>query len=136
MSLTNLLSWLTGADGGAFLLISWAVSWGLNDVAWWNGLKAQTKALIILSGSGVMGAGAAALQANPEVVPAIEPFVRPLIFAVMAWLGTQVAHRGTKSLEAKLTEAKASTVEAKASVTQAKAQAELAEAAAPEAVEA
>lgn len=114
MSFTELLAWLTGPDGGAFLLVSWAISWGLNGTAFWQKLSPQTKTLIILVVSGLLGAGAAALQSNPALVAAIEPYVRPVIFAVMAWLGTQTAHRASKNLGAKLEEAKAATVASEA----------------------
>lgn len=121
MDLTGILSWLTGADGGAFLLVSWAVAWGLEGWTTWQKLSAQLKILIILAASGLFGAGAAALQSNPELVAAIEPYLRPLIYGVMAWLSTQTAHRASKKLEATQQEAKAATVEASASKKEAKA---------------
>lgn len=134
MSFENILAWLTGADGGAFLLVSWAVSWGLEGTAFWEKLSSQAKALIILVVAGLLGAVAAALQSNPALVATLEPYLRPLIYAVLAWLGTQVPHRATKVFKAKLEQAKASTVEAaaakvsaKAETVQAKAQVEQAE---------
>lgn len=121
MDLTGVLAWLTGSGGGAFLLISWAASWGLEGVTWWHNLKAQVKVIIILAFSGLLGAGAAALQANPDLVAAIEPYIRPLIYGVMAWLSTQTAHWVSQFLEARKQEAKAATVEAASSKVEAKA---------------
>lgn len=93
MTFSNFLAWLTSPDGGAFLLISWAASWGLEGWSWWEKRSANAKKLLILAASAVLGAGAAALQAHPEIVAAIEPILQPVIYIVIAWLGTQTAHK-------------------------------------------
>lgn len=99
MTLTDILNWLTGADAGAFLLVSWAIAWGLEGTAWWQSLKSQLKVLIIVGVSGALGASAVALQASPQIVAALEPYLQPLIYAVLAWLGTQTAHKINKRVE-------------------------------------
>lgn len=93
MSLIEVLEWITGAGGGAFLIISWAVSWGLEKTEWWEGLTSQVRALFILGLSVVLGIIATALKLNPQVVEAIEPFFQPIMYSILAWLGTQIAHK-------------------------------------------
>lgn len=93
MDLAAVLDWLTGPDGGAFIFVTWAVSWGLEEFNGWHRLPTRAKSLIILALSGLLGACAQWLGSHPETVAAIAPYVQPLIYAAMAWLGSQVAHR-------------------------------------------
>lgn len=93
MGVNDLIAWLTGADGGAFIFITWALSWAFEEATWWQALSSKLKSLIILILSALLGVGSVALQQNPALVAALEPYLQPVIYIVIAWLGTQVAHR-------------------------------------------
>lgn len=93
MNLNQILDFLTGADGAGFLWVSWALSWAFEGAAWWQALSSKLKSLIFLGISGLLGVGAVYLKLHPAVVAAVEPYVQPLIYMVIAWLGSQVAHR-------------------------------------------
>jgi len=93
MSLENVLAWLTGADAGAFLVVTWLASWGLEEFAFWQKLSSKARQLIILLLAAALGAGAQWLADNPATVAALQPYVQPAIYAAIAWLGSQVAHR-------------------------------------------
>lgn len=104
MIFTDILSWITGADGGAFLFVSWAISWALEGVSVWENLSPKVKSLAILIVSALLGSLAVALQQSPELVAAIEPYFQPVIYAVLAWLGTQTAHKFNADRRPKLLE--------------------------------
>lgn len=93
MSLTEVLEWLTGSGGGAFLVISWAISWGLEKTEWWENLSSQARALTILGLAAVLGIIATFLKLNPLIVAAMEPYFQPIMYSILAWLGTQIAHK-------------------------------------------
>lgn len=92
MDLQNVLAWLSGADSGAFVVISVAVSVLLEDTKWWNGLKSKFKYLIILAFAILLGIGSAILASYPVAVAAIDPYFKPFMYAVLAWLATQGIH--------------------------------------------
>ena len=92
-SLSALLTWLTGADAGAFVLVSGAVALFLEDVDKWNALQSKIRFLIILGASALLGVGASFLAQYPDVVLAIEPYFRPVMYTVLAWLSTQTLHK-------------------------------------------
>ena len=92
-SLSALLAWLTGADAGAFILVSGAVALFLEDIDKWNALLPKVRFLIILGVSALLGIGASFLAQYPDVVLAIDPFFKPVMYTVMAWLGTQTLHK-------------------------------------------
>lgn len=94
----DLLNWLSSADGGAFIIVTWAVSWALEEAAWWHALTSKTRSLAVLGVSIVLALGATVLQQNPELVAAIEPYFVPVYYTVGAWLATQAAHKGYKLL--------------------------------------
>ena len=93
MDLQNLLDWLTGADAGAFLVVTWFASWGLEKASFWQKISSQLKAVTILVLAGILGGGSGWLSANPKVVGAIQPYVQPAIYGALAWLGSQTAHK-------------------------------------------
>ncbi len=92
MNLSEVLNWLVGPDSGAFVVISIAISVFLEDVAWWANLKSKWKYLIILGLAILLGIGGAILSANPNAVAAIEPYFKPFMYAILAWLSTQGIH--------------------------------------------
>jgi len=98
--LENVLTWLTSSDGGALLVVMWAVSWGLEKSQWWHALDSRTRALVILLASIVIALAAAVLQQHPELVAALDVYFQPVYFVVLAWLATQTAHLGYKRLTA------------------------------------
>lgn len=97
--LGNILEWLTSSEGGAFIVVAWAVSWLLEDVERWHALPSKTRSLIILGLSAVLGVVSVVLQQNPDVVAAIEPYFQPVYYAILAWLTTQGAYKGYKVLQ-------------------------------------
>ena len=91
--LNDVLNWLTGADAGAFLIVSGALAWAFEDWATWQRLKPKVKAIVILGLSGSLAIGATMLSANPDLVASIDPFFRPFMTVLLAWLATQAAHK-------------------------------------------
>lgn len=89
----DFLSWITSADGGAFILVSWLVAWGLEDLKAWHDLSSKARSLIVLVVAALTGVGARALQMNPELVAIIEPWFEPVAFVIGSWLATQTAHK-------------------------------------------
>jgi len=98
-NLSEVLKWLTGTGGGAFLLISWAIAWGLEGVPKWEALSSKLKTLIILGLSAVLGVLATWLLQFPDLVAAIDVYFRPVLYVVMVWLGSQTAHKVDKVVE-------------------------------------
>ncbi len=92
-NLQQLIAWLTGVDGGAFLVVSAFAAWYLEGLSWWARFTRQGKSFLILGASIVLGIGFKVLGAFPAVVAAIDPYARTVIFILMVWLGTQVAHK-------------------------------------------
>jgi len=90
---TDLLSWLVGAEGGAFILVSWALSWALEGLKWWEELVSKAKSLIILGVAVLLGLVSVWLTSHPTIVEAIAPYMQAVMYIVSAWLATQVAHR-------------------------------------------
>lgn len=91
--LENLLGWLTSTDGGAFALVLWGASWGLEELPQWQKLNPKAKSLAILGIASVVAVGAAVLQAYPDVVAWLDPFLTPVYYVVLAWLATQTVHK-------------------------------------------
>ena len=92
-TLGGFLSWLTGAEGGAFILVSWALAWGLEYSEGWKSLNAKVKGALILIISVILGLGAQYLQTQPAVLAVIDPYFRTLASIVTVCLATQTAHR-------------------------------------------
>lgn len=91
-TLTDLLNWLT-SEGGALILVAWAISWGLEGWARWEVLSSKVKSLAILGVAVVLGCLAVWLQSQPALVARLSPYGRLLITIVSMWLTTQTAHR-------------------------------------------
>lgn len=87
----ELVNWLT--IGGSVSLVSWFVSWLLEDFDWWNAMKSQYRRLIILGAALAIGAGAKALQLNEELLNALLPYLDTGVLVITAWVATQVAHK-------------------------------------------
>ena len=96
----NVIAWFVSPDGGAFIAVTWAASWALEDVAAWHKLSSRVRSLAILGVAIVLGLGAKALQQNPQIVAAIEPYATTATYIVLAWLATQLGHKGNKFLSA------------------------------------
>lgn len=89
---SEVITWLIG--GGTVAAVSWFVSWFLEPLAWWQALRSQVRKLIILGVSIGIGMVATFLAGLPpeELAPYL-PYLNTFILAVVAWLGSQVAHR-------------------------------------------
>jgi len=100
--INEFLQWLTGAQGGAFLVIMFVVSWQLENLEFWTKIPSGTKQLIILLVASALSACAVALQYNPELLAAIDPYFRAVSYVVVVWLTSQAAHKIDKSYKANL----------------------------------
>lgn len=89
----ELLDWLIGPDGGAWIVITFVVSWALEGWGTWDNLPSKAKSLIILVLAIVLGLFANLLSMHPEVVAAIEPYSKVVMTILTLWLSTQTAHR-------------------------------------------
>jgi len=92
--LNSVVQWVT--TGGAVAVVSWFVSWLLEDFDWWKNIKSQYKKLIILGAALLIGIGAQYLKLNPEVFAAIKPYLDGSVLVIGAWIATQVAHKADK----------------------------------------
>ena len=93
MEISNFLPWITGADGGAFIVIAWALAWALEPTEFWHKLTSMYKSLIILIAAAVLGMVSVWLQGQPEIIAAIAPYFKTITYVVIAWLATQTAHK-------------------------------------------
>ena len=91
LDLTAVLQYLV--QGGSIVIIAWAVSWGLEGMDWWHALTSKARSLIILGASLVLGVGAHVLLLFPDAIAAIAPYFATIMGTVVAWLGTQAAHK-------------------------------------------
>lgn len=98
-NLPELLQWLMGP--GAFLVITWAVSWALEGWNWWMALASSVKRLLILITAVALGIGSFVLQQNPALVATLDPYIKIVISMVVMWLSTQAAHKVDKALTSK-----------------------------------
>ena len=99
MNLEQILQWLTSSDGGALIVVMWFVSWGLEELDWWQSLESKARSLIILGTAAAIALLAAALQTRPDWVAAIDPFFQPVYYVLLAWLATQTVHRVGQALK-------------------------------------
>lgn len=90
-TLQDLLVWLAGP--GAFVAVSWATAWLLEDVAWWQNLTGKLRSVITLAGSLVIGIVAIIVLGNEEIVAALSPYFAAIIAIVGTWIVTQTAHK-------------------------------------------
>lgn len=80
--------------GGAVGAVAWFASWFLEGFAFWDKLPSKLKSLIILVLAILVGILATwLLSLPPEQLAPYLPYISMVIMTVVAWLGTQVAHR-------------------------------------------
>lgn len=91
-SLDELLRWITGTSGGAFLIVAWFISWAVEGTTFWGKLTSQMKSMIMVLAAGIFGGLAYHLSVHQELVSVIDPYVRPLMYAATLWLVNQLAH--------------------------------------------
>ena len=96
MNFTDLIQWVIGIKGGAFIIVSWAISWALEGWDAWQMLTKKAKSMIILATAVVVGLLFTWLNTQPDIIAAIEPYMNTVIYIVMVWLSTQVAHKVNK----------------------------------------
>ena len=89
---SEVITWLIG--GGTVAVVSWFVSWFLEPLVWWQALRSQVRSLIILGAALVIGLVATYLAGlPPEKLEPYLPYLNTFVLAIVAWLGSQVAHR-------------------------------------------
>ena len=86
-----LITWLM--TGGVVVVVSWCASWALEKWSWWQALSSKTRAVLILISSSVLGVCTVVLVHNPVLFEAIKPYAQVILTTIIAWLGTQTAHR-------------------------------------------
>lgn len=90
--LNEVIGWL--ATGGAVAAVAWFASWALEGFSVWNALPSRLKSLVILALSLLIGLLATWVRLlPPEQLIRIMPYANTAILTIVAWLGTQVAHR-------------------------------------------
>jgi hypothetical protein len=92
---SEVMQWLT--TGGSVALVAWFVSWLVEDYAWWNNFKVQTKKLLILLVALIIGMGAQYIKLHPELIVLIKPYMDSGVLIVVAWVATQIAHKVDKA---------------------------------------
>lgn len=95
----DLLKWILSPQGGAVIIVTFAISWFIQDYAWWQNFKPNTQKLVILGIAVLLGIGATYLQLNPQVYDAIKPYLQSVITITVAWLGLQTAHKVDKKTQ-------------------------------------
>lgn len=93
-NLTDVIQWVK--IGGAITIVSWFVSWLLDDFTWWQNIKTQYKKLLILGVAIVIGIGAQYLDLHQEALEVIRPYLDSSVMILVAWIATQVAHKADK----------------------------------------
>ena len=89
---SEVIGWL--ATGGAVAAVAWFASWFLEGLGWWSRLASQVKSLLILALALVLGLAATWVRLLPaEAVAKYVPYFNVVVLTVVAWLGSQVAHR-------------------------------------------
>jgi hypothetical protein len=89
---SEIVGWL--ATGGAVAVVAWFASWFLEGFAWWEKVSSQLKSLVILLIALLIGLAATWVRLlPPEVVAPFIPYANMVVLTVVAWLGSQVAHR-------------------------------------------
>lgn len=91
----KVMEWLT--VGGSVAVVSWFVSWLLEDFDWWNNIKAQYKKLLVFVFAALIGVGAKYLQLNEQALLVIKPYLDTVILVGGAWVATQIAHKADKA---------------------------------------
>ena len=92
---STVVEWLS--VGGSVTVVSWFVSWLLEDFAWWNALKSQAKKLFIFVVAALIGIGATYLRQNESAIQALLPYLDTVVLVGGAWVATQIAHKVDKA---------------------------------------
>ena len=93
--LNQVLAWL--ATGGAVAAVAWFASWALESLSAWQSLPGRLKSLLILALALAIGLLATwVMSLPPEQLARIMPYANTAILTIVAWLGTQVAHRADR----------------------------------------
>jgi len=79
--------------GGAVVVVSWFASWGLEKWAWWQSLSSKVRSALILVGSSLLGLVVVLIVNNETIWIAVRPYAQVILTTIIAWLGTQTAHR-------------------------------------------
>jgi len=88
----EVIGWLV--TGGAVAVTAWFTSWFLEGLGWWGRLTSQVKSLVILGAALSIGLLATWVQLQPpEALAKYAPYANMVVMTVIAWLGTQVAHK-------------------------------------------
>lgn len=90
--LSDVLQWLVGTSGGAFIVITWVTSWALEKAAWWGKLNSMVKSISIIVLSGVLGGLSQLLLTRPDIVVMIDPYFKPIMYAALLWVSSQAFH--------------------------------------------
>jgi hypothetical protein len=89
---SEVVSWL--ATGGAVAVVAWFCSWFLEGFGWWSRLESHVKSLAILLIALLIGLLATWIRLQPaEALEKYVPYANMAVLTIVAWLGTQVAHR-------------------------------------------
>ncbi len=92
MDFGGFLNWLSSPDGGAFILVSWAVAWGLEGTAWWDAIKPKVKGLAILGVAVVIALAGQWVADQPDLLVTLDPYFKTVSAVIAVWLTTQTAH--------------------------------------------
>ena len=90
-NLDTLVTWLMA--GGTVPVVMWFVAWAFEKMDWYQAIGSKGRSAIILMLSAVLGAGVVWLMNEPEIYAAIKPYAQAILTTIVAWLGSQVAHR-------------------------------------------
>ena len=90
-NLDTLVAWLMA--GGTVPVVMWFVAWAFEKMAWYQAIGSKGRSAIILGLSSLLGVGVVLVMQNPDVYEAIKPYAQAILTTIVAWLGSQVAHR-------------------------------------------
>lgn len=85
------VKWL--ATGGAVVVVSWCASWALEKWAWWQSISSKARSALILVVSSGVGLAVVLIVNNEALWIAVKPYAQVILTTIIAWLGTQTAHR-------------------------------------------
>lgn len=98
-SLTEILQWLFGPSGGAFIVIGWFAAIILDKFVWWNKMDSTWKKLISVGLASLLGCGSYFFSTHPEAVKAAEPYIMVIAYSAMMWLSNEYIHQKTKTVK-------------------------------------
>ncbi len=92
-TLQSLVAWLSAPDGGAFIVISMAISYLAEKLAWWHKIKYGWKVAIMFGLALAIRLGAVLLLANPELMAMIEPYYDFFVASLLGWNILEIIHK-------------------------------------------